>query len=144
MAVRWDAVHRSSMMQKRECEIDMSRRPKPLSTEQKALVSSVRRISKQRSRINASYIEAVVNAREAGITYAVIAEAAGMSSQAAQEIVRRHGSSGETSSMSPDKDDDNGSEDTEKSLDSVSGIQSGGPQGVAAFSQEVGTQNPGE
>lgn len=144
MAVRWDAVHRSSMMQKRECEIDMSRRPKPLSTEQKALVSSVRRISKQRSRINASYIEAVVNAREAGITYAVIAEAAGMSSQAAQEIVRRHGSSGETSSTSPDKGDHNDSEDTEKSIGNASGIQSGVPQGAAAVRQELGTQNPSE
>ena len=85
-----------------------------------------------------------MNAREAGITYAVIAEAAGMSSQAAQEIVRRHGSSGETSSTSPDKGDHNDSEDTEKSIGNVSGIQSGVPQGAAAVRQELGTQNPSE
>lgn len=68
----------------------MTRRAKPLTAEQKAVIATVRRISKQRNRINDSYIAAVLKAREAGVTYAAIAEAAGTSSQAAQEIVRRH------------------------------------------------------
>ena len=125
----------------------MSRRPKPLSTEQKALVSSVRRISKQRSRINASYIDAVVKARNAGVTFSVIAEAAGMSSQAAQEIVRRHGSTGKTSSNTSVEGKDGGqdaTESTQESIGNVSGVQSGVPQGAAAVRHEVGTQNPSE
>lgn len=143
------------MSKKRECEERMSRRPKPLSTEQKALVSSVRRISKQRSRINAAYIASVVKARDAGVTFSVIAEAAGMSSQAAQEIVRRHGSTGKTSSTDqsqdpnkdpgdPDPADQDTTASNEKSIGSTSGVQSGVPQGAAAVRHEVGTQNPSE
>lgn len=129
----------------------MPRRSQPLSTEQKALVSSVRRIAKQRMRINASYIDAVVKAREAGVTFSAIAEAAGMSSQAAQEIVRRHGSTGKTSSTDqsqdpgdPDPADQDTTASNEKSIGSTSGVQSGVPQGAAAVRHEVGTQNPSE
>lgn len=119
----------------------MPRRSTPLSTEQKALVSSVRRISKQRARVNASYIEAVVKARQAGVTFAVIAEAAGMSSQAAQEICRRHGSASDQPSTQANG---NKTKDASASITRVSGVQSGVPQGAAAIRQEVGTQDPGE
>ncbi|WP_347031387.1 hypothetical protein [Brevibacterium paucivorans] len=118
-------------------------------------MSSVRRIAKQRMRINATYIDAVVKAREAGVTFSAIAEAAGMSSQAAQEIVRRHGSTGKTSSTDQDQDPnkdpgdpDPANQDTtesnEKSIGNTSGVQSGVPQGAAAVRHEVGTQNPSE
>lgn len=133
----------------------MPRRSQPLSTEQKALVSSVRRIAKQRMRINASYIDAVVKAREAGVTFSAIAEAAGMSSQAAQEIFRRHGSPATTSpdttsdaAITPLHSDHNNAETTQDATTSAtasaSGVHSGVPQGAAAVTQEVGTQDPTE
>ena len=128
----------------------MPRRSQPLSTEQKALVSSVRRIAKQRMRINASYIDAVVKAREAGVTFSAIAEAAGMSSQAAQEIFRRHGSPDTTSdaTTTPLHSDHNNAETTQdataSATASASGVHSGVPQGAAAVTQEVGTQDPTE
>ena len=68
----------------------MIRRVRELTAEQKALISAVRRISKQRSRVHASYVAAILRAREKGLTYAAIANAAGTTSQAVQEIVRRH------------------------------------------------------
>ena len=68
----------------------MSRRARHLSAEQKVLVSAVRRVARQRSRVNANYVAAILRAREEGVTYSAIAEAAGTSSQAVQEIVRRH------------------------------------------------------
>lgn len=138
----------------------MPRRSQPLSTEQKALVSSVRRIAKQRMRINASYIDAVVKAREAGVTFSAIAEAAGMSSQAAQEIFRRHGSPAKTSPattspattsaakvtpLQPEHNDAETTQDaTASATASSSGVHSGVPQGAAAVTQEVGTQDPTE
>lgn len=133
----------------------MPRRSQPLSTEQKALVSSVRRIAKQRMRINASYIDAVVKAREAGVTFSAIAEAAGMSSQAAQEIFRRHGSAATTSpattsdaKVTPLQPKSNDAETTQDATASAtagsSGVHSGVPQGAAAVTQEVGTQDPTE
>lgn len=128
----------------------MPRRSQPLSTEQKALVSSVRRIAKQRMRINASYIDAVVKAREAGVTFSAIAEAAGMSSQAAQEIFRRHGSAATTSDakVTPLQPKSNDAETTQDATASAtagsSGVHSGVPQGAAAVTQEVGTQDPTE
>ena len=128
----------------------MPRRSQPLSTEQKALVSSVRRIAKQRMRINASYIDAVVKAREAGVTFSAIAEAAGMSSQAAQEIFRRHGSPDTTSAATttPLRSDHNNAETTQdataSATASASGVHSGVPQAAAAVTQEVGTQKPTE
>lgn len=138
----------------------MPRRSQPLSTEQKALVSSVRRIAKQRMRINASYVDAVVKAREAGVTFSAIAEAAGMSSQAAQEIFRRHGSPDTTSAsttsastasdarvtpLQPEHSDAETTQDaTASATASASGVHSGVPQGAAAVTQEVGTQDPTE
>lgn len=133
----------------------MPRRSQPLSTEQKALVSSVRRLAKQRMRINASYIDAVVKAREAGVTFSAIAEAAGMSSQAAQEIFRRHGSPAKTSPattsaakvtpLQPEHNDAETTQDaTASATASSSGVHSGVPQGAAAVTQEVGTQDPTE
>lgn len=138
----------------------MPRRSQPLSTEQKALVSSVRRIAKQRMRINASYIDAVVKAREAGVTFSAIAEAAGMSSQAAQEIFRRHGSTATTSPaktsapttsaakvtpLQPKSNDTDTTQDaTASATAGSSGVHSGVPQGAAAVTQEVGTQDPTE
>lgn len=68
----------------------MARRTRALSAEQKSVLTAVRRIARQRSRINDSYVKAVVEARQSGATYASIAEAVGTSSQAVQEIVRRH------------------------------------------------------
>lgn len=68
----------------------MSRRARELTAEQKAVVNTVRRIARQRSRANANYVSAILRAREQGVTYVAIAEAAGTSSQAVQEIVRRH------------------------------------------------------
>ncbi|GAA1364121.1 hypothetical protein CJ198_09145 [Brevibacterium luteolum] len=40
--------------------------------------------------MNSNYVSAILRAREEGVTYAAIAEAAGTSSQAVQEIIRRH------------------------------------------------------
>ncbi|GAA4511439.1 hypothetical protein GCM10023159_15660 [Brevibacterium yomogidense] len=54
------------------------------------MLTAVRRIARQRLKINSTYVTAVVEARESGVTYASIAEAVGTSSQAVQEIVRRH------------------------------------------------------
>lgn len=135
----------------------MPRRSQPLSTEQKALVSSVRRIAKQRMRINASYIDAVVKAREAGVTFSAIAEAAGMSSQAAQEIFRRHGSTATTSPAKtsapttsaakvtpPLQPKSNDTDTTQDATASATAGSSGVPQGAAAVTQEVGTQDPTE
>lgn len=68
----------------------MARRPRALTAEQKAVVQAVRRIAKQRQRVNANYVSAILRAREEGVTYAAIAAAAGTSSQAVQEIIRRH------------------------------------------------------
>lgn len=68
----------------------MSRRPRALTAEQKAVVQAVRRIAKQRQRVNSNYVSAILRAREEGVTYAAIAAAAGTSSQAVQEIIRRH------------------------------------------------------
>lgn len=68
----------------------MARRTRTLSAEQKSMLTAVRRIARQRLKINSSYVTAVVEARESGVTYASIAEAVGTSSQAVQEIVRRH------------------------------------------------------
>ncbi len=68
----------------------MARRPRALTAEQKAVVQAVRRIAKQRQRVNSNYVSAILRAREEGVTYAAIAEAAGTSSQAVQEIIRRH------------------------------------------------------
>lgn len=68
----------------------MARRVRELSDEQKALVAAVKRIAKKRARINADYVAAILEAREHGVTYASIARAVGTSSQAVQEIVRRH------------------------------------------------------
>lgn len=70
---------------------DMSRRAKVLSNDQRSAVSRVRTLARQRARVSDSYISAILVARESGATYASIAEAAGTSSQAVQEIVRRHG-----------------------------------------------------
>jgi len=61
-----------------------------LSSEQRAVVGAVRRIARQRTNINENYIAAILRARDSGVTYAAIAAAAGTSSQAVQEIVRRH------------------------------------------------------
>lgn len=119
----------------------MPRRSKPLTAEQKSLVASVRRISKQRARINLSYISAIVKARAAGVTFAVIAEAAGMSSQAAQEIVRRHtkdGSDGSNASSQDDEDPAHGPSGGGYSR------QSGVPEYAAAVRQDVGTYTPSE
>ncbi|MCQ9369357.1 hypothetical protein NQ038_13620 [Brevibacterium sp. 50QC2O2] len=68
----------------------MSRRAKELSEEQRAVVRTVRRLARQRAVVNENYISSILQARAAGITYAAIAEAVGTSSQAVQEIVRRH------------------------------------------------------
>lgn len=68
----------------------MSRRAKELSIEQKAIVRTVRRLARQRAVVNENYISAILQARAAGVTYAAIAAAVGTSSQAVQEIVRRH------------------------------------------------------
>lgn len=70
----------------------MARRTRTLSAEQKTMLTAVRRIARQRLKINSTYVTAVVEARESGATYASIAEAVGTSSQAVQEIVRRHNS----------------------------------------------------
>lgn len=125
----------------------MTRRAKPLTAEQKAVIASVRRISKQRTRINESYIAAVINAREAGVTYAAIAEAAGTSSQAAQEIVRRHtiglpgGSIAEPSTNGVANQIGTGDSDI---TGGASGVLSDTTQGAAAVANEVGTQKPTE
>ncbi|WP_291799400.1 hypothetical protein [Brevibacterium sp.] len=68
----------------------MVRRARELNAEQRTLVSAVKRVARQRARVNASYVDAILTARDAGVTYAAIAEAVGTSSQAVQEIVRRH------------------------------------------------------
>ncbi|SMY11548.1 hypothetical protein [Brevibacterium jeotgali] len=68
----------------------MARRTRTLSAEQKSVLTSVRRVARQRSRINEAYLTAIVDARQSGVTYASIADAVGTSSQAVQEIVRRH------------------------------------------------------
>lgn len=68
----------------------MARRTRVLSAEQKSVLAAVRRTARQRSRINDSYVTAIVEARQSGVTYASIADAVGTSSQAVQEIVRRH------------------------------------------------------
>ena len=68
----------------------MARRTRTLSAEQKSVLTSVRRVARQRSRINDAYVTAIVDARQSGVTYASIADAVGTSSQAVQEIVRRH------------------------------------------------------
>lgn len=68
----------------------MARRPRALTAEQKAVVQAVGRIAKQRQRVNSNYVSAILRAREEGVTYAAIAAAAGTSSQAVQEIIRRH------------------------------------------------------
>lgn len=69
----------------------MSRRPRELTVDQAALVGAVRKVSRQRSKVNTDYVMAILRAREEGATFGSIAEAAGTSSQAVQEIVRRHG-----------------------------------------------------
>lgn len=69
----------------------MSRRAKELSDEQKAIVRTVRRLARQRAVVNDNYISSILQARSAGVTYSAIAAAVGTSSQAVQEIVRRHG-----------------------------------------------------
>lgn len=68
----------------------MARRTRALSAEQKSVLTAVRRVARQRSRINDAYVTAIVGARQSGVTYASIADAVGTSSQAVQEIVRRH------------------------------------------------------
>lgn len=68
----------------------MARRTRALSAEQKSVLTAVRRVARQRSRINDAYVTAIVDARQTGATYASIADAVGTSSQAVQEIVRRH------------------------------------------------------
>lgn len=68
----------------------MSRRARELNGEQKVLVNAVRRIAKQRSRVNSNYVASILRARDENVTYSAIADAAGTSSQAVQEIVRRH------------------------------------------------------
>ncbi|GAA4387522.1 MULTISPECIES: hypothetical protein [Brevibacterium] len=78
----------------------MSRRARQLTAEQKVLVNAVRRIARQRSRVNANYVAAILRAREEEVTYSAIADAAGTSSQAVQEIVRRHRESNENRSGS--------------------------------------------
>ncbi|WP_453984986.1 hypothetical protein [Brevibacterium casei] len=69
----------------------MSRRARELTVDQTALVAAVRSISRQRTKINTNYVMSILRAREEGATFGAIAEAAGTSSQAVQEIVRRHG-----------------------------------------------------
>lgn len=69
----------------------MSRRARELTVDQTALVGAVRKVSRQRAKINTDYVMAILRAREEGATFGSIAEAAGTSSQAVQEIVRRHG-----------------------------------------------------
>lgn len=69
----------------------MSRRARELTVDQTALVGAVRRIARQRTKINTNYVMSILRAREEGATFGAIAEAAGTSSQAVQEIVRRHG-----------------------------------------------------
>ncbi|WP_349829097.1 hypothetical protein [Brevibacterium litoralis] len=68
----------------------MSRRPRELTAEQKSATGVVKRIARQRAKANQNYVSSILRAREQGVTYAAIAEAAGTSSQAVQEIVRRH------------------------------------------------------
>ena len=72
-------------------EETMSRRARELTVDQAALVGAVRKVARQRSKINTDYVMAILRAREEGATFGAIAEAAGTSSQAVQEIVRRHG-----------------------------------------------------
>lgn len=72
-------------------EETMSRRARELTVDQTALVGVVRKVARQRSKINTDYVMAILRAREEGATFGAIAEAAGTSSQAVQEIVRRHG-----------------------------------------------------
>lgn len=69
----------------------MSRRARELTVDQAVLVGAVRKVSRQRTKINTDYVMAILRAREEGATFGSIAEAAGTSSQAVQEIVRRHG-----------------------------------------------------
>ena len=69
----------------------MSRRARELTVDQTALVGAVRKVSRQRAKVNTDYVMAILRAREEGATFGSIAEAAGTSSQAVQEIVRRHG-----------------------------------------------------
>lgn len=54
------------------------------------MVAVVAKTSRQRARVNENYVSAILRARGQGVTYAAIAHAAGTSSQAVQEIVRRH------------------------------------------------------
>lgn len=68
----------------------MVRRARELNADQKVLVSAVKRVARQRARVNANYVNTILQARESGVTYAAIAAAVGTSSQAVQEIVRRH------------------------------------------------------
>lgn len=68
----------------------MARRTRALTAEQKSVLTAVRRVARQRTRINDAYVTAIVDARESGVTYASIADAVGTSSQAVQEIARRH------------------------------------------------------
>ncbi|GAA2007346.1 hypothetical protein [Brevibacterium samyangense] len=68
----------------------MSRRARELNSDQQAVVGAVKRIAKQRAKVNANYVSTILRAREQGVTYAAIADAAGTSSQAVQEVVRRH------------------------------------------------------
>lgn len=68
----------------------MSRKPQDLTPGQKAVVGVVSKAARQRARVNGNYVNAILSAREQGVTYAAIALAAGTSSQAVQEIVRRH------------------------------------------------------
>ena len=69
----------------------MSRRARELTVDQATLVGAVRKVSRQRTKINTDYVMSILRAREEGATFGSIAEAAGTSSQAVQEIVRRHG-----------------------------------------------------
>lgn len=56
----------------------------------------MRRSARARARANEAYIHSIVKARQSGATFAVIARAANVSSQAVQEIVRRHGAPQQT------------------------------------------------
>lgn len=129
----------------------MARRTRALSAEQKSVLTAVRRVARQRSRINDAYVTAIVEARQSGVTYASIADSVGTSSQAVQEIVRRH----HKVELAPVEDDqapangDQGSADGDKpsaSSDMGDGRAStvGAPAGaIAAITGEDDHSQPG-
>lgn len=122
----------------------MARRTRALTAEQKSVLTAVRRVARQRSRINDAYVTAIVDARQSGVTYASIADSVGTSSQAVQEIVRRHHKvepiSAARDQASSNGDQASASSDTENSRASTVGAAAGA---IAAITGDDDHSQPG-